>query len=73
MSPTELDVTVQENTFLVMGRAHKAKGGSLTAKRAAAGAGFPMRYAKPSPEHHSRELVAAERDCANYVRTALFA
>jgi hypothetical protein len=40
-SPTELDVTVHENRFLVTGKAHKAKGGSLTAKRAAAGAGFP--------------------------------
>jgi hypothetical protein len=48
-SPTELDVTVHENRFLVTGKAHKAKGGSLTAKRAAAGAGFPMRYAEPSP------------------------
>ena len=49
-SQTELDVTVHENTFLVTSKAHKAKSGVLTAKRVAAGAGFPMRYAKPSPK-----------------------
>jgi hypothetical protein len=50
-SPTELDVTVRENRFLVTGKAHKAKGGSLTAKRAAAGAGFPdaVRGAESGP------------------------